>query len=333
VSVFYTECIWFQPKIDLSPPLVPTLRRRDPAKLSLDRSVRSVSAPPLPYANGNSMATYSLTAIIVGGFPIGESDKVVSMFSSERGLVRAVAKGAKKPGTKMSGKAEALCVNKMLVAKGRSLDIITQAESVCTFRNLRADLVRLTHALYYAELTQAFGEGLEEESELFYQVLFNSLHMQEAAVADARLLSLEFEMFLLRQLGVSPELQVCIKCRRPLTEYNITVFFSELGGIGCDKCGRSSSTSGARVAERNFDAYDAEYEERGIFVTPLVWKMLVNADATCDELALPESLTRRRPAYTEAQSPALDAAHRLMQRNLESRAGKKMRTLDLLKQY
>lgn len=279
------------------------------------------------------MPTYNLTAIIVGGFPIGESDKVVSMFSSERGLVRAVAKGAKKPGTKMSGKSEALCANKLLVAKGRSLDIITQAESISNFRSLRRDLVRLTYSLYYAELTQAFGEGLEEESELFYQVLFNSLHMQEAEIADARLLSLEFQMFLLRQLGVSPELQVCIKCRRPLTEYNITVFYSELGGIGCDKCGPSSSTPGARVAERSHDSYDAEYEDRGTFVTPLVWKMLVNADSTCDELALPENFSRRRPGYTEAQAPALDAAHRLMQRNLENRAGKKMRTLDLLKQF
>jgi DNA repair protein RecO len=278
------------------------------------------------------MPTYGLTAIIVGGFPIGESDKVVSMFSSERGLVRAVAKGAKKPGTKMAGKSEALCANKLMIATGRSLDIITQAESIATFRNLRSDLVRLTYSLYYAELTQAFGEGLEEESEIFYQVLFNSLHMQEAAVADARLLSLEFEMFLLRQLGVSPELQACIKCRRPLTEYNITVFYLELGGIGCDRCGRSSSQSGARVAEKNYDS-DAEYEDRGTFVTPLVWKMLVNADSACEELVDLENATRRRPAYTEAQSPALDAAHRLMQRNLENRAGKKMRTLDLLKQF
>ncbi len=279
------------------------------------------------------MPTYSLTSIIVGGFPIGESDKVVSMFSSERGLVRAVAKGAKKPGTKMAGKSEALCANKLLIAKGRSLDIITQAESINTFRALRTDLVRLTYSLYYAELTQAFGEGLEEESELFFQVLFNSLHMQEAAIADARLLSLEFQMFLLRMLGVSPELQVCVKCRRPLTEYNITVFYLELGGIGCDKCGPSSATPGARVAERSHDSYDSEYEDRGTFVTPLVWKMLVSADSNCDDLALPEGFSRRRPAYSDAQSPALDAAHRLMQRNLENRAGKKMRTLDLLKQF
>ncbi len=172
------------------------------------------------------MPTYSLTAINIGGFSLGESDKVISMFSSERGLVRAVAKGAKKPGTKMAGKSETLCVNNLLIAKGRSLDIITQAESIDTFRNLRTDLVRLTYALYYAELTQAFAEGLEEDCSLYYQFLFNALQMQDRAIDDARVLAIEFGMVLLRQLGLTPELRVCVRCRRALTEYNITAFFS-----------------------------------------------------------------------------------------------------------
>jgi len=291
------------------------------------------------------MPTYSLTAINIGGFPIGESDKVVSMFSAERGLCKAVAKGAKKPGTKMAGKSEALCANNLLIAKGRSLDIITQAESIDSFRKLRSDLTRLTYSLYYAELTQAFGEGLEEESQLFYHVLFTALQLQERAAFDARLLSLEFQMFLLKQIGVIPELTVCVKCRQPLTEYNIAVFYSELGGVGCSQCGQSTRT-GSLVAEgamadgyssgyqKNRDASD-EYEERGTFVTPLVWKMLVSAESTSESLAEEADLavTQRRPAYTEAQAPALEAAHRLIQRYLEDRAGKRMRTLDLLKQF
>jgi DNA repair protein RecO (recombination protein O) len=292
------------------------------------------------------MPSYNLTAINLGGFQIGESDKVISMFSAERGLVRAVAKGAKKPGTKMAGKSEALCANKLMIAKGRSLDIITQAESIDTFRRVRSDLTRLTFALYYAELTQAFGEGLEEESEVYYHVLFNSLRMQEAAIADARQLSLEFSMFLLNQLGVSPELTVCVKCREPLTEYSIAAFYSEMGGVGCNRCGQDarSKQSVAESSLRNDyssrsgqrrENHDHHYEERGIFVTKLVWKILVNASVASEDLMDPEVFQggSQRPGYSEAQAPALDAAHRLMQRYLEERAGKKMRTLDLLKQF
>src|SRR5277367_5462569 len=117
------------------------------------------------------MATYSLTAVNVGSFAIGESDKVITLFSSERGLVKAVAKGARKPGAKISGKADLLNVNKLLLATGRSLDIITDAESFETFPHLRSDLCKLSYGLYYAELTNQFGQGLLDESEIYFEYL------------------------------------------------------------------------------------------------------------------------------------------------------------------
>ena len=241
--------------------------------------------------------TYSLTAINVGGFPLGESDKVVNMFSSERGLVRAVAKGARKPGTKMAGKSEALCVNNLLLAKGRSLDIITQAESLATFGKLRTDLLRLTYGLYYAELTQSFGEGLEEESDLFFELLVEALKLQESALQDAHLLTLEFEMCLLRLLGLTPELSVCVGCREPLTERNLSAFIHELGGVMCDRCSahrRSTArTTGQRAVRENNNSYlsdtvdvgidDSGYQQRGIYVPPMVWKMLVSAASNAEE--------------------------------------------------
>ena len=128
------------------------------------------------------MPTYPLTAINVGSFPLGEADKVITLFSKERGVVKAVAKGARKPGAKISGKAEVLCVNNLLLAKGKSLDIITQAESIETFSPLRTDLERLTFGLYFAELTRSFGTALEEDSEGFFQILFrktNRRHLRE----------------------------------------------------------------------------------------------------------------------------------------------------------
>lgn len=267
------------------------------------------------------------------------------MFSAERGLTRAVAKGARKPGTKMAGKSEALCANRLLLAKGKSFDIITQAESINTFSKLRGDLVRLTYGLYYAELTQALGEGLEEDSNLYYLMLYTALEAQELQQADARLLCLEFEMCLLRMLGMSPELKVCVKCRRALTESNVANFFSELGGIGCNQCSSGSNArSRMQVAEGSKpyagdmsnryadDIYDPE--DRGTFVTPLVWKIMVTVDLSIEELVSSafEATSLKRREYNEAQLRALDAGRRLMQRYLEERAGKRMKTLDLLKQ-
>ncbi len=170
------------------------------------------------------MATYSLTAITIGSFALGEADKILTLFSAERGIVRAVAKGARKPGTKSSGRSDVLGVNRLLLAKGKSLDIITQSEGMESFRPLRNDLQRLTYSLYYAELAQHFGTGLEQESEKFFEFLLCSLRAQSDGVAEASILCLEFELRLLQQLGYQPEIDACVICRNALTEYLLATF-------------------------------------------------------------------------------------------------------------
>lgn len=140
------------------------------------------------------MPTYPLTAINVGSFALGEADKVITLFSKERGIVKAVAKGARKPGAKISGKSELLCVNKLLLAKGKSLDIITQAESLETFSALRVDLERLTFGLYFAELTRAFSTALEEDCAFFYELLFAFLARLTQPDSIPGLLAMEFEL-------------------------------------------------------------------------------------------------------------------------------------------
>jgi DNA repair protein RecO len=296
--------------------------------------------------------TYNLTAINVGGFALGESDKVVHMFSPERGLTRAVAKGARKPGTKMSGKSEALCVNKLLIATGRSLDIITQGESINTFRKLRTDLTRLTFGLYYAELTRTFGEGLGDDSDTYFDTLIKALTLLEEATDDPRLLCLEFELYLLRLMGLSPELISCVWCRQPLTDHNISLFSGELGGIGCEACKtRLTKQHATLVAEQksggpyteDIDTRDIvyggdarSYPRGSTYITPLVWKTLVlaeNSSRALDEELPPQTATQKaRATMSPAQLRALEAARRLIQRCLEDNAGKKMKTLDLLEQ-
>lgn|GEM_PF-372778 len=182
------------------------------------------------------LATFSLTAVNVGTFPLGESDRIVTMFARERGLHRAVAKGARKPGTKLSGKSEPLNINRMLLAKGRSLDIITQCESVETFGSLRKDLQRLSYALYYAELTQAFGQGLSEDAMRYFDRLSLSIGLMAESPREPAFLCLEFEFALLEMLGLRPELDMCVACREPLHEQNLSSFNHDLGGFLCRPC-------------------------------------------------------------------------------------------------
>ena len=182
------------------------------------------------------MPTYSVNAINVGSFNLGESDKIITLFSAERGLIRAVAKGARKPGAKIGGRAELLAVNRLLIANGRSLDIITQAESLETFKNLRNDLTRLSYALYYAELTCHLGQGVNEESELYYEMLVRAFRQLASLEHSPDYLCLIFQLSILQLLGLKPELDSCVICRKRLVDYDLSVFHHDLGGVICDRC-------------------------------------------------------------------------------------------------
>ncbi|HEY9684619.1 MAG TPA: DNA repair protein RecO [Oculatellaceae cyanobacterium] len=285
------------------------------------------------------MATYGLHAVNLGTFNLGETDKIVTMFSAERGIVRAVAKGARKPGAKIAGRSEPLYVNKLLLAKGRNLDIITQVEGIASFSSLRNELEKLSYGLYYAELTLHFGQDLSEASADYFDHLCRSLSLLAESGDDPLLLTLRFEMQLLERLGIKPELDVCVGCRDPLTEYRLSFFHHDSGGIICDRCfsGRDRVT----VQEKLIFDYGEDAPQNpalrdrarspyagaaGTHVTPMVWKRLVLSSKVDSEAGGSFGQASTTPSVVAANA----AARRLVQGYLEYKAGRRMRALDLL---
>jgi len=268
------------------------------------------------------MPTYTVHAVNVGSFALGETDKVLTMFSAERGIIRAVAKGARKPGSKIAGRADVLNVNKLLLATGRTFEIITQAENVETFPNVRKDLSRLSYCLYYAELTNHFGLGLADESASYFDFLCHSLRAQGKGDADAGSLCLVFELKLLEWLGYQPELDCCVVCRDALTEYRIAMFHFESGGIVCEKC--TENEQRAKVSEGYSKARQTSaFVKESMHITPLVWKRLI--------LAAGDTLpTDQNGSNSSAIVRATEAARRIIQTYIEYRAGKNMKSLELI---
>jgi len=286
------------------------------------------------------MPTYSVNAINVGSFNLGESDKIITLFSAERGLIKAVAKGARKPGAKIGGRAELLSVNRLLIASGRSLDIITQAESVERFKNLRTDLTRLSYALYYAELTCHMGQGVNEESQLFFDLLVNSLRQLSSLENNPAYLCLVFQLSLLQMLGLMPELDTCVMCRKRLVEYDLSIFHHDLGGAVCDLCFSNHSNNErerrqrARLAEASLgkivqkgDNADQQISSSFTFLTPLVWKKLI---LVCNHLGTANSSSIRGLGQTELIEKTIVAARHLLETYIEHRSGRKMNALSLI---
>ena len=89
---------------------------------------------------------FTTNAINLKTYNLSESDKIILMYSQDKGLIRGVAKGGKKMTSKLGGRMDLLVANKLMLNKGRNLDTICQAEALNTFYNLRNDMDKLMSA-------------------------------------------------------------------------------------------------------------------------------------------------------------------------------------------
>src|ERR1041385_657187 len=103
------------------------------------------------------MGLYRDEGIVLRTYKLGESDRIVSLFTRQRGKVRAVAKGVRTTKSRFGARLEPPSHVQALFYEGRELDIVTQAETVDHFRPIRDDLDRLTRAVSMLEAVDQLG--------------------------------------------------------------------------------------------------------------------------------------------------------------------------------
>ncbi len=200
--------------------------------------------------------TYKVTGINLKTQALGESDRIVTILTREFGLIRAVAPGARKHNSSLGGRSGMFVVNELLIAKGRSLDKITQAQTLKTYPGLAQDLGKLSASQYLAEivLCQALSEQPQEELyELFNEHLqrLEALPKTQATAVIAHLAQGVFHLLALG--GLTPQVQVCCLTQRPLTpdftNPNWQVGFSiAAGGTVCLEAWENLRSQGKKQA-------------------------------------------------------------------------------------
>lgn len=161
--------------------------------------------------------TYQATGIILKGMPLGEADRLVTILTSEYGLVRAVVPGARKHKSSLRGRSELFVVNQLLIVKGRSLDKVTQADTVESYPKLSQNLGKLTASQYLAELV--LGLALSEQPQIeLYEILREHLRRIEDLSDERELLPhLTQAIFhLLVIAGIGPQVQLCCMTRQEI---------------------------------------------------------------------------------------------------------------------
>ncbi len=149
------------------------------------------------------MPAYKTTAISLKTAPFAEADKLVTLFSREHGKIRVIAKGARRVPSRLGGRVETFSYAEYIIAKGRSLDIISQCEVIETFQGLRDDPNALKTGLYLLKLIDAGTVEGQSNPELFDLLLKGLTALKQKK--DPRLVEKRFERAFLKLEGIYRE--------------------------------------------------------------------------------------------------------------------------------
>jgi len=189
--------------------------------------------------------TYKTEGVILRRRNIGEADSIFTVYSDREGKFDAVAKGVRKAKSHMRGHLEPLTRSKLMLARGRALDIFTQAETITGYMGIREDLERGAAAMYCAELVDRFTIEHADHPGLYTLLL----ELLDALEADApRTVLRSFELQLLSLMGYELQLDVCTLCSASLPP-NETLLSPSAGGLACADC-RSRAGGGQLLSVR-----------------------------------------------------------------------------------
>lgn len=183
------------------------------------------------------MNNYVTEAINLKSYNLNDADKIIVMYSKDNGLIKGVAKGIKKPKSKLGARMDLLVANTLQLLKGRSMDTIVQAQTVNHFRKTREDIDKLTLSTYVSEVVMNFGEGSESASAEIYELLYKALNRisDSNEKKDMLIAVIKFQLKMLLVMGFCVELDTCLCCGERILDEDM-YFSTQMGGTICKEC-------------------------------------------------------------------------------------------------
>lgn len=197
---------------------------------------------------------YKTEAVVLDRKDFGEADRLLTLYTPGLGKVRAIAKGARRTTSRLSGHIELFTHTSLFLAEGRNLDIVTQSQLIHSHERLREDLWRAALGFHILELVNHFSEeGLENPA--VWQALLEALRRLDSdgdppptpgvlaerpavsgqPAANPELAVRLFEAQLLDHTGYRPEMHCCTVCRERLLPVE-NYFHAPSGGVLCPHC-------------------------------------------------------------------------------------------------
>ena len=180
-------------------------------------------------------AAFVTDAINLRSYNLSESDKIILLYSRDRGLMRCVAKGVKKPKSKLGARMDLFVANKLMLKEGKNLNTISQAEALNTFYKIRSDMDKIFYSMYMSEIIGAFGVEDDPCSGSVFDILYEALDAISKAESKVQILNtvIKFQLKIMRVSGFSLELEKCLLCGKQIDDEKM-FFSTKRGGVICN---------------------------------------------------------------------------------------------------
>ena len=179
------------------------------------------------------MALYQTEAVVIGARNWGEADKMMTLFTRERGMVEAAAFGCRRPRSPLAAGMQLFSYLELQLAEGRRLDTVKQSQLKRHYKKLSEDLAVMAYGALAAEVMREFMPAGVPEPQLF-STLLEVLEAFERR--NPRVTALAAVLQIMEFTGLQLHLDRCLHCGR-LVEGDGALSLKE-GGILCSDCNR-----------------------------------------------------------------------------------------------
>jgi DNA repair protein RecO (recombination protein O) len=190
------------------------------------------------------MTVYRSKGIVLRSIRYGEADRILDLYTRDAGLVSAIAKGIRRTRSRFGARLEPLSCVDFVAYHGRTLDMVTQAEVLRSFRGVRENLARFEAAAGMVRSVRALSGGDEADRRVF-NLLYNSLGVLETSDSGFEALEASFGLKLSILAGYAPQLDACLSCGADINEATgpHLYFAPNLGGVLCSECRSATGDS------------------------------------------------------------------------------------------
>jgi DNA repair protein RecO (recombination protein O) len=169
--------------------------------------------------------------IVIRTTDYGEANKILTLYTRELGKIGMMARGAKRPKSRLSSISQLFTHGQFVFQKTSGLGVLNQGEMIKSFRDLRSDIFLTAYGAYIVELLDKLTDQ-NDINPYLYELLFQTLNYMDEGY-DYEILTRIFEIKMLKVAGIGLQVDGCCHCGTTEGEFSFSV---KEGGFLCHRC-------------------------------------------------------------------------------------------------